>query len=256
VIAIAETARLKCILTSAKEGAMKSTVEEIRQRFDAEANLYTNLETGQVSAVDSALAMNLITEAAAVTTAHATHLLEVGCGGGNYTLKLLERLPNLNVTLVDLSQTMLDLAVPRVRPRTTGSVETIRADIRDVDFGKECYDIVLASAMLHHLRADDEWRTVFQKLHDALRPRGSFWIFDIVESPIADLHAIHWRRYGDYLRAAGGEAFRAELYARIIAEDTPRSVPFQLDLLRSVGFSEIELLHKNTCYAAFGALKR
>ncbi|MCE9529205.1 MAG: class I SAM-dependent methyltransferase [Planctomycetales bacterium] len=235
---------------------MKSTVEEIRQRFDAEAELYTNLETGQVSAVDSALAMSLVAEAAAVTTPHATQLLEIGCGGGNYTLKLLERLPDLNVTLVDLSQTMLDLAVPRVRSRTTGSVETIQADIRAADFGKGRFDIILASAMLHHLRGDEEWHSVFQKLHDALRPRGSFWIFDIVESPRPELQAIHWRRYGEYLTAVGGDAFRKELYARIIAEDTPRSVPYQLDLLRAVGFQEVELLHKNTCYAAFGAIKQ
>ena len=103
----------------------KSTVEEIRQRFDAETDRYANLETGQLSAVDSALAMSLVAEAAAVTTPHATQLLDVGCGGGNYTLKLLERMPSLNVTLVDLSQAMLDLAVQRVRPKTTGSVEII-----------------------------------------------------------------------------------------------------------------------------------
>ena len=235
---------------------MKSTVEEIRKRFDAEADLYTDLETGQVSAVDSALAMSLVAEAAAVTTPHATHLLEVGCGGGNYTLKLLERMPHLNVTLVDLSRVMLDLAVPRVCPMTIGTVETLQSDIRDADFGKGRFDIVLASAILHHLRTDDEWRTVFQKLHDALKPRGSFWIFDIVESPLPEVQAIHWRQYGDYLTAAGGDAFRRELYERIIAEDTPRSVPFQLDLLRAVGFREVELLHKNSCYAAFGAVKR
>ena len=234
----------------------KSTVEEIRQRFDAETDRYTNLETGQVSAVDSLLAMNLVAEAAAVTTPHATHLLEVGCGGGNYTLKLLERMPNLNVTLVDLSEAMLDLAFPRVRPKTTGTVETIQSDVRDVEVGLGRFDIVLASAVLHHLRTDDEWRTVFQKLHDALKPRGSFWIFDIVESPLPEIQAIHWRRYGEYLTAAGGEALREELYERIIVEDTPRSVPFQLDLLRTVGFSEVELLHKNSCYAAFGAVKR
>ncbi len=234
----------------------KSTVEEIRQRFTAEADCYTNLETGQVSAVDSPLAMNLVAEAAAVTTPHATHLLDVGCGGANYTLKLLERMPHLNVTLVDLTQAMLDLAAPRVRPRTTGQVETIQADVRDMDVGREKFDIILASAVLHHLRSEEEWRSVFQKLHDALKPRGSFWIFDIVESTIPELQAIHWRRYGEYLTAAGGEAYRDELYARIIEEDSPRSVPFQLDLLRSVGFSEVELLHKNSCYAAFGAMKR
>lgn len=234
----------------------KSTVSEIRERFDAEADLYTNLETGQVSAVDSVLAMSLVAEAASATTPHATQLLEIGCGGGNYTLKLLERMPDLHVTLVDLSPTMLDLAVPRVQAKTTGTVETIRADIRDVDLGKGCFDIVLASAVLHHLRTDDEWTAVFQKLHDTLKPRGSFWIFDIVESPLPEIQAIHWRRYGDYLTAAGGESFRQELYGRIIAEDTPRSVPYQLDLLRAVGFSAVELLHKNSCYAAFGAVKQ
>ena len=234
----------------------KSTVEEIRQRFDAETDRYTNLETGQVATVDALLSMNLVAAAASITTPHATQLLDVGCGGGNYTLKLLERLPGLNVTLVDLSQTMLDHAVPRVRQKTTGSVEAIQSDIRQVDLGQGRFDIVLASAVLHHLRTDEEWRTVFQKLHDALRPRGSFWIFDIVESPLPEVQAIHWRRYGEYLTAAGGEAYREELYERIIAEDTPRSVPFQLDLLRTVGFSEVELLHKNSCYAAFGAVKR
>jgi tRNA (cmo5U34)-methyltransferase len=93
-------------------------------------------------------------------------------------------------------------------------------------------------------------------LYDALKPRGSFWIFDIVESPLPEVQAIHWRRYGEYLTAAGGDAFREELVERIITEDTPRSVPFQLDLLRAVGFGEVEILHKNSCYAAFGAVKR
>lgn len=234
----------------------KSSIEEIQQRFAAETECYTNLETGQVSAVDSPLAMSLVAEAAAATTPHATHLLEVGCGGANYTLKLLERLPSLHVTLVDLTQSMLDLAVPRVRPKTTGTVEAIQSDVRDLDPGKERFDIVLASAVLHHLRTNEEWRSVFRKLYDALRPGGSCWIFDIVESPRPEWQAIHWRRYGEYLTQAGGDAYREELFERIIAEDTPRSVPYQLDLLKAVGFSEVELLHKNACYAAFGAIKR
>ena len=214
----------------------KSTVDEIRRRFDAETELYANLETGQLSAVDSALAMSLVAEAAAVTTPHARHVLDVGCGGGNYTLKLLERMPDLNVTLVDLSREMLDLAVRRVRPKTTGTLELIQSDIRDVDFEKGRFDIVLASAVLHHLRADGEWQAVFQKLHDALKPSGAFWIFDIVESPLPEVQAIHWRRYGEYLTAAGGEAFRDELVDRITKEDTPRSVPFSIGFAAGRGF--------------------
>jgi tRNA (cmo5U34)-methyltransferase len=56
----------------------------------------------------------LVAEAAAATTPHARHVLDVGCGAGNYTLKLPERLANLDATLIDLSEPMLDRARVRV----------------------------------------------------------------------------------------------------------------------------------------------
>lgn len=234
----------------------KSTVEEIRQRFDTETEIYTNLETGQIATIDAPLSMKLITDAAAITTPHARELLDVGCGGGNYSMKMLERLPNLNVTLIDLSQVMLDHATQRISTRTTGSVTPIQSDIRQIEIGTNRFDIVLASAVLHHLRTDDEWHTVFQKLYNATKPNGSVWIFDIVESPLPEIQAMYWRRYGEYLSGVGGEEYRDTIFERIIEEDTPRSVPFQLELLKSVGFREVELLHKHACYAAFGAIKR
>src|SRR6202050_5865941 len=95
------------------EGVMKSTVDEIRQRFDADVERFSNLETGQSATVDAPLAMALVAQAAAATMPHARHVLDVGCGAGNYTLKLLGRLPNLDATLIDLSQPMLDRAAPR-----------------------------------------------------------------------------------------------------------------------------------------------
>jgi tRNA (cmo5U34)-methyltransferase len=46
---------------------------------------------------------------------------------------------------------------------------------------------VLAAAVLHHLRADQEWRDVFAAFHRALRPGGSLWVFDLVESSCLSL---------------------------------------------------------------------
>src|SRR5437763_1902541 len=111
---------------------MKSTVDEIRQRFDADVARFSNLATGQSATVDAPLAMDLVAQAAAETSPHARHVLDVGCGAGNYTLKLLERLPNLDVTLVDLSKPMLDRASERVGRATTGKVTTIQGDIREI----------------------------------------------------------------------------------------------------------------------------
>jgi tRNA (cmo5U34)-methyltransferase len=63
------------------------------------------------------------------------------------------------------------------------------------------------------------------------------------------------RRYGEYLAGLRGEAYRDHVFAYVEKEDTPRPLAFQLDLLRQVGFSQVEVLHKNVCFAAFGAVK-
>lgn len=234
---------------------MKSTVDEIRQRFDADVERFSNLATGQSATVDAALAMTLVAEAAAVTTPHARHVLDIGCGAGNYTLKLLEHLPNLDATLVDLSRPMLDRATERVGRATSGKITTLQGDIRQIELPNGAFDIVLAAAVLHHLRDDAQWQATFAKVHQSLRTGGSFWIFDLVESSVAAVHQLMWRRYGEYLALFKDAAYRDHVFAYVEKEDTPRPLMFQLDLLRQVGFGQVEVLHKNGCFAAFGAIK-
>jgi tRNA (cmo5U34)-methyltransferase len=234
---------------------MKSTVDEIRQRFDADVERFSNLDTGQSATVDAPLAMALVAEAAAVTTPHARHVLDVGCGAGNYTLKLLEHLPNLDATLIDLSRPMLDRAAERVGRATAGRVTTIQGDVREVELGDGRFDVVLAAAVLHHLRTDDEWERVFAAFHRTLRPGGSVWVFDLVQSSIPAVERLMQHRYSEYLTGFKDEAYRDHVLAYVEREDTPRPLVYQLDLLREVGFTQVEVLHKSVCFAAFGAVK-
>lgn len=234
---------------------MKSTVDQIRERFDQDVERFSHLETGNTAQVDSVLSLELIAEAAAAIHPKARTLLDVGCGAGNYTLKVLERLPNLDVTLVDLSQPMLERALERVSAATTGQVRKIQADIRDVELGEAKFDVIVAAAVLHHLRTDSEWRAVFTKLHRALQRAGSLWIYDLVDHAFPEIQSEMWARWGRYLTAMKDESYRDHVFAYVEQEDTPKPLSFQLELLRSVGFGEIEVLHKNTCFAAFGARK-
>ncbi len=64
-----------------------------------------------------------------------------------------------------------------------------------------------------------------------------------------------WQCYGEYLAGLRDEAYRDHVFGYIEKEDTPRSLLYQIDLLRSIGFSAVEILHKNSCFAAFGAVK-
>lgn len=234
---------------------MKSSVDEIRQRFDADVERFSNLETGQSATIDAPLAMGLVAEAAAAATPHARRVLDVGCGAGNYTLKLLERLPNLDVTLVDLSQPMLERARARVAAATGGQIAVIQGDIRAIDLGSDQYDIILAAAVLHHLRTDDQWQAVFTAFFKSLRPGGSLWVFDLVESSIPAIETLMQARYGGYLTQLKDETYRDHVFAYVAKEDTPRPLMFQLNLLQLIGFQHVEVLHKNVCFAAFGALK-
>jgi tRNA (cmo5U34)-methyltransferase len=239
----------------AEQDQAKSTVEEIRARFDADVDRFSNLETGQSATIDAPLAMSLVAEAAAVTTPHAKNVLDVGCGAGNYTLKLLERLPNLDCTLVDLSRPMLDRAKERVGAATKGKVECLQSDIRALDAGAARFDIILAAAVLHHLRSDLEWQNVFGEFYWWLRPGGSIWIFDMVDSTARGVEAVMQQRYGEYLTGLKDAAYRDHVFAYVAKEDTPKPLLFQLDLLREVGFRDLEVLHKNGPFAAFGAVK-
>ena len=233
----------------------KSTVEEIRARFDADVERFSNLETGQTATMDAALALEQVAQAAAAVTPHARHVLDLGCGAGNYTLKLLEYLPNVDATLVDLSQPMLARAQQRVSANTTGNVTTLQTDLRTLSLLPRSLDIILAAAVLHHLRTDDEWEAVFAALFAALRPGGALWIFDLVEHSHFAVQALQWERYGAYLTGFKGEGYREQVFAYIEKEDTPKPLVWQLELLRRAGFATVEVLHKNGPFAAFGAVK-
>lgn len=235
---------------------MKSTVDQIRRRFDADVERFSNLETGQSATIDAPLVLELITQAAAAAVSpQASSVLDIGCGAGNYTLKLLQLLPNLDVTLVDLSRPMLERAVERIRPATRGTVTTHQADIRELELGEGQFDVMMAAAVFHHLREEAEWAAVFRQCFAALKPGGSLWISDLIQHSTPAVQSLMWARYGDYLTRFKDESYREQVFGYIAEEDSPRPLMFQLDLLRAVGFAEVEILHKNSCFAAFGGIK-
>ncbi len=233
----------------------KSTVEEIRNRFDNDVERFSNLSTGQQATIDAALSMELITQAAASSNPDAKYVLDIGCGAGNNTLKLLHYINPLNCDLLDISKPMLDRAYQRVSAGNKGAVSIIQDDIRVAPLPSNHYDIVLAAAVLHHLRDDNDWEKVFSKIYDLIAPGGSFWITDLVSHENIKVHEMMWNRYGNYLESLGGAGYREKVFNYIDFEDTPRPLTYQVELLRKVGFATVDVLHKNSCFAAFGAKK-
>ncbi len=233
----------------------KSTIAEITERFDNDVERFSNLDTGQLSTIDAKISLELITEASKRIVPNAINLLDIGCGAGNYTVMMLAKIPNLNCTLVDLSKPMLDKAYERVSKETNNKVNIVQGDIREVELEENQFDIILAGAVLHYLRDDQDWETTFHKLYSLLKSPGCLMISDLITQDTELLNNYTWERYGDYLESIGGKEYRSKVLDYVAKEDSPRSMNYQLDLMKKVGFKRVEILHKNMCFGAFGGIK-
>lgn len=233
----------------------KSSPEAIRRNFDQQVDRFSNIETGQTTAIDSPLCMELVSRSALLLNPDAKDIMDLGCGGGNYAVKVASLLPDVDCTLVDISANMLERAVERVAEIVSGKVSALHGDYRELDLGENQYDVITAGTTLHHLRGDEEWELVFSKIYKALKPRGTFWINDIVVAETDEITQMMLDGWKSILRAQVGEdkvGFYLEKYE---SEDTPRTLSYQLDLLKQVGFKETFVLHKHFNFAAFGARK-
>ena len=234
----------------------KSTVEEIRKRFDADVERFSNLESGQQAAMDAPIILDVVARSVACHIRPQGRLLDLGCGAGNFTLRVLSHVSPLDCVLVDLSQPMLERAEQRVKAATAGGVRTIKSDMRLLSFGPASFDVILAGQVLHHLREDAEWEAMFARFHEWLSPSGTLFVADFIAYDDPGIQELMRTRYAEYLANLGGKEYRDKVLAYCDVEDSPRSIKYQFDLLGKVGFTEFDVLHKNALFAGFYARKR
>ena len=91
-------------------------------------------------------------------------VLDAGCGTGNVTRLLLERLPRGRVIAVDAAPSMVEQARALLPPGT----DVREADLLELDLG-ERVDAVLSTATFHWVPDHDR---LFEQLHAALVPGG------------------------------------------------------------------------------------
>ena len=95
-------------------------------------------------------------------------VLDIGCGTGRLTERLLERLPRGHVVGIDLSPSMLGAAHGYLAPRFSKRVSFARADAAALPIAGRA-DAVFSTATFHWVL--DHGR-LFQSIFDALKPGG------------------------------------------------------------------------------------
>jgi cyclopropane-fatty-acyl-phospholipid synthase len=99
-------------------------------------------------------------------------VLELGCGWGSLTLWMAAHYPASRITAVSNSSSQRAWIEAEARRRGLTNVEVITADMNSfVAPGR--YDRVVSVEMFEHMR---NWRTLFGRVHDWLRPGGRFFM--------------------------------------------------------------------------------
>lgn len=105
-------------------------------------------------------------------------ILDVGCGDGSYSLKVLEHIPHGKLLGIDVSQSMLDLAQQKANQYPNFSVQ--QCNILQSEFS-QMFDHVVS---FWCLQWTDDIVTAFSKIYQALKPGGRvFALFPSGDDP-------------------------------------------------------------------------
>jgi trans-aconitate methyltransferase len=136
----------------------QAEVKESRQRMtEWNAELYR-----ERSSLQQTMAAEVLQ---ALELTSSDRVLDVGCGDGRITAEIARRVPDGDVTGVDASANMIELASQRIGPNLHFEV----ADARSLPFNHE-FDLVVSFNALHWIHEQD---LALASIHKSLKSGGS-----------------------------------------------------------------------------------
>lgn len=150
--------------------ALMRWLEATPERYDAGMRVVT---LGRVTALHEAVA-------SAAAPAPGAEVLEIGCGTGAVTARLLQR--GARVTALDQSPEMLEQARSRLRVSAADDMTWLERTASEIDaLPAAAYDAVVLSLCLSEM-SGDERRYVLTRARERLRPGGRLVAADEVRS--------------------------------------------------------------------------
>ncbi len=108
-------------------------------------------------------------------------VLDVGCGTGTLAVMVKKAHPAVDVTALDGSAEILDLA--RTKAHSAGAdISFAHGFSYDMPLGVSEFDMVFTSFFFHHLKRQAKLRTL-QEIHRVLKPSGTLHIADWGRQP-------------------------------------------------------------------------
>lgn len=188
--------------------------------------------------------------------AEASEVLELGCGTGNLTLRLLARFPRARVTTVDAAPEMTEVTEARARAAHVAErLTTVTARFEDVErlVAAGSMDLVVSSLSLHHVV---DKAALYGKIRGAMKRGAGLVIADQLRGTTELTQQRHWDLWKKFCREPGHctEEEIATLEAHAAAHDHYVALPEHFAMLGAAGFGELDMLWRNGMYSVISAV--
>jgi predicted transcriptional regulator len=118
-----------------------------------------------------------------------THLLDIGAGLATISRRLLNKYPQLAITLYDLPHIIALVKDNLLKPNERNRLFFKEGDCRYDDYGERIYDTILLSNVIHMYDLEVN-STIFTRAYKALKPQGWLILHDYI---LADDYPSPWQ---------------------------------------------------------------
>lgn len=181
-------------------------------------------------------------------------ILDLGCGTGNITQKALNRFPEAEVTCLDLSENMIEIAKDKLS--SYENIEYIVGDFTQMELNTK-YDVVLSSLALHHIPNDEEKEAMYKDIYETLEKDGVFYNADVIKANSNYNEELNNKVAIQEMKENGvTDEEIAEHKGKRDANDIPTTLIKHIKMLENVGFKEIDVIWKHYSNAVYGGSKK
>jgi tRNA (cmo5U34)-methyltransferase len=225
-------------------------MEHIRTAFNAIASEYDAQRQHVIPELDAFYGTAVW---AADWPSDQPRILDIGAGTGLLSALLLQRYPKASLTVLDISDQMLNVAKKRFAGNP--DVRYITGDYVTTDLGGR-YDLICSALSIHHL-IHEEKQNLYQRIYGALNPKGVFVNADQAAGETPALDRQYLQYWDEFVRNGPLSADeQKKILKRRDTLDLNATLSVQLQWLRDCGFSDVDVVYRNRIFVVLTGRKK
>jgi tRNA (cmo5U34)-methyltransferase len=180
-------------------------------------------------------------------------ILDLGCGTGNLTQKIIEQFPDAQIDALDLSEDILEECKKRFAHKS--NINYLQADFKTMHLPAAEYDLVMSSIAIHHVEDPFKFE-LYKNVYQSLKKGGIFIFADQTRGITDDIYFKNIACWKEEAFKLGSTEENWKMWMEHQdAHDHHSPIGWHLDNLKNAGFEEVDLLSKYLMWAVCWAKK-